>query len=97
MSKTTDLIKKKLKRYKAKKAAEKEKSLRSKSHIDNQNKRTFKRVSRREEMEDGHSPLPSDKVREDKYYEERNQLSRFKKNLDRRWSKEDFDEEDLPF
>ena len=97
MSKTTDLIKKKLKRYKAKKAAEKEKSLRSKSHIDAQNKRTFKRVSRREEMEDGHSPLPSDKVREDKYYEERNQLSRFKKNLDRRWSKESFDEEDLPF
>ena len=43
-------------------------------------------------MEDGHSPLPSDKVREDKYYEERNQLSRFKKNLDRRWSKEDFDD-----
>ena len=97
MSKTTDLIKKKLKRYKAKKAAEKEKSLRTKSHIDAQNKRTFKRVSRREEMEDGHSPLPSDKVREDKYYEERNQLSRFKKNLDRRWSKESFDEEDLPF
>ena len=48
-------------------------------------------------MEDGHSPLPSDKVREDKYYEERNQLSRFKKNLDRRWSKESLDEEDLPF
>lgn len=92
MSKTTDLIKKKLKRYKAKKAAEKDKSLRSKSHIDDQNKRTFKRVSRREEMEDGHSPLPSDKVREDKHYEERNQLSRFKKNLDRRWSKEDFDD-----
>ena len=43
-------------------------------------------------MEDGHSPLPSDKVREDKYYEERNQLSRFKKNLDRRWSKESFDD-----
>ena len=97
MSKTTDLIKKKLKRYKAKKAVEKEKSLRTKSHIDAQNKRTFKRVSRREEMEDGHSPLPSDKVREDKYHEERNQLSRFKKNLDRRWSKESFDEEDLPF
>ena len=92
MSKTTDLIKKKLKRYKAKKAAEKEKSLRTKSHIDAQNKRTFKRVSRREEMEDGHSPLPSDKVREDKYYEERNQLSRFKKNLDRRWSKESLDD-----
>ena len=92
MSKTTDLIKKKLKRYKAKKAAEKEKSLRSKSHIDAQNKRTFKRVSRREEMEDGHSPLPSDKMREDKYYEERNQLSRFKKNLDRRWNKENFDD-----
>ena len=92
MSKTTDLIKKKLKRYKAKKAAEKEKSLRSKSHIDAQNKRTFKRIDRREEMEDGRSPLPSDKVREDKHYEERNQLSRFKKNLDRRWSKEDFDD-----
>ena len=97
MSKTTDLIKKKLKRYKAKKAVEKEKSLRTKSHIDTQNERTFRRVNRREEMEDGHSPLPSDKVREDKYYEERNQLSRFKKNLDRRWSKESFDEEDLPF
>ena len=97
MSKTTDLIKKKLKRYKAREAAEKEKSLRTKSHIDAQNKRTFKRIDRREEMEDGHSPLPSDKVREDKYYEERNQLSRFKKNLDRRWSKESFDEEDLPF
>ena len=97
MSKTTDLIKKKLKRYKAKKAAEKEKSLRTKSHIDAQNERTFRRINRREEMEDGHSPLPSDKVREDKYYEERNQLSRFKKNLDRRWSKESFDEEDLPF
>ena len=91
MSKTTDLIKKKLKRYKAREAAEKEKSLRTKSHIDAQNKRTFKRIDRREEMEDGHSPLPSDKVREDKYYEERNQRSRFKKNLDRRWSKEDFD------
>ena len=97
MSKTTDLIKKKLKRYKAKKAAEKESSLRSKSHIDDQNKRTFRRTNRREEMEDGHSPLPRDKAREDKYYEERNQLSRFKKNLDRRWSKESFDEEDLPF
>ena len=92
MSKTTDLIKKKLKRYKAREAAEKEKSLRSKSHIDTQNKRTFKRISRREEMEDGHSPLPSDKMREDKYYEERNQLSRFKKNLDRRWNKENFDD-----
>ena len=92
MSKTTDLIKKKLKRYKAREAAEKEKSLRSKSHIDAQNKRNFKRINRREEMEDGHSPLPSDKVREDKYYEERNQLSRFKKNLDRRWSKESFDD-----
>ena len=97
MSKTTDLIKKKLKRYKAREAAGKEKSLRSKSHIDAQNKRTFRRINRREEMEDGHSPLPSDKVREDKYYEERNQLSRFKKNLDRRWSKESFNEEDLPF
>lgn len=96
MSKTTDLIKKKLKRYKAKMTAEKEKSLRSKSHIDNQNKRTFKRISRREEMEYGHSPLPSGKMREDKYYEERNQLSRFKKNLDRRWSNEDFDD-DIPF
>ena len=92
MSKTTDLIKKKLKRYKAKKAVEKEKSLRTKSHIDAQNERTFRRISRREEMEDGHSPLPGDKVREDKYYEERNQLSRFKKNLDRRWNKEDFDD-----
>ena len=97
MSKTTDLIKNKLKRYISKKAVEKEKSLRTKSHIDAQNKRTFKRINRKEEMEDGHSPLPSDKVREDKHYEERNQLSRFKKNLDRRWSKEDFDEEDLPF
>ena len=96
MSKTTDLIKKKLKRYKAKKAAEKEKSLRTKSHIDSQNKRTFKRIERREEMEDGHSPLPSGKVRTDKYHEERNQLSRFKKNLDRRWSKEDFDD-NVPF
>ena len=92
MSKTTDLIKKKLKRYKARETAEKEKSLRTKSHIDAQNKRTFKRINRREEMEDGHSPLPSDKVREDKYYEERNQLSRFKKNLDRRWNKENFDD-----
>ena len=96
MSKTTDLIKKKLKRYKAKKAAEKEKSLRSKSHIDAQNKRTFKRIDRIEEMEDGHSPLPSGKKRDDKYHEERNQLSRFKKNLDRRWSKEDFDD-NVPF
>ena len=92
MSKTTDLIKKKLKRYKAKKTAEKEKSLRTKSHIDAQNKREFRRINRIEEMEDGHSPLPSGKKRDDKYYEERNQLSRFKKNLDRRWSKEDFDD-----
>ena len=93
MSKTTDLIKKKLKRYKAKKAAEKEKSLRTKSHIDSQNKREFRRNDRREEMEDGHSPLPNGKMREDKYYEEQNQRSRSKKNLDRRWS---FDEE-IPF
>ena len=92
MSKTTDLIKKKMKRYTDKKADEKEKSLRTKSHIDTQNERTFRRINRKEEMEDGHSPLPSDKVREDKYYEERNQLSRFKKNLDRRWSKESFDD-----
>lgn len=96
MSKTTDLIKKKLKRYKANRAAEKEKSLRTKSHIDAQNKRTFKRIERREEMEDGHSPLPGGKMRNDKYHEERNQLSRFKKNLDRRWSKEDFDD-NVPF
>ena len=96
MSKTTDLIKKKLKRYRAVEKADDEKFLRYKSHIEKQNKRQIRKDSRREEMEDGHSPLPSGKVREDKYYEERNQLSRFKKNLDRRWSKEDFDD-NIPF
>lgn len=96
MSKTTDLIKKKLKRYKAKKLADKEKTLRSESHIAKQNERNLRKYARMEEMEDGHSPLPSGKNREDKYYEEHNQLSRSKKNLSRARSKRDFDDE-VPF
>lgn len=96
MSKTTDLIKKKLKRYKAKEAAEKEKVLRAESHIAKQNERTFRKADRIEKMEDGHSPLPSGKARHDKYYEERNQRSRSRKNLSKHHAREYFDE-DIPF
>ena len=94
MSKTTDLIKKKLKRYRAIEKADDEKFLRYKSHIEKQNKRQIRKDSRREEMEDGHSPLPSGKKRQDKYYEEHNQLSRFRKNPYK--PRENFDD-DIPF
>lgn len=93
MSKTTDLIKRKLKRYRAVEKADDEKFLRYKSHIEKQNKRQIRKDSRREEMEDGHSPLPSGKKRDDKYYEERNQSSRIKKKLAKRVSFDD----DIPF
>ena len=93
MSKITDIIKKKLKRYKAVENAEDEKFLRYKSHIEKQNKRQIRKDARREEMEDGHSPLPSGKKRDNKYYEESNQRSRIKKKLAKRVSFDD----DIPF